>query len=108
MKYNKIRGKTVSECLMQIRSKFGTSVHILSTREVKEGGLLGSNLMSKKVYEIDFMVEEQSLAAAWKKGEKSDREEKSGKAAAVPLAPPRSERSEGTRQVSPPFFERVT
>ncbi len=72
MKYNKVRGKSYSECLMQIRSKYGTNVYIVARREVKEGGLLGSSLLSKKLYEIEFMVEEQALAAAWKKDEKNE------------------------------------
>ncbi len=59
MKYDKIRGKSVSECMMKLRSQYGNAAIILSTREVKEGGVLGSGILSKKMYEIDFMVEEK-------------------------------------------------
>ncbi|MCB1327653.1 MAG: hypothetical protein H7A21_08215 [Spirochaetales bacterium] len=58
MKYKKMRGKSVAECAMKIRSEFGSSAMILSSREVKEGGLLGSGLLSRKLYEVDFMIQE--------------------------------------------------
>ena len=58
MKYNKIRGKSVADCMMKLRSLYGSSAIILNTREVDDGGILGSSLFSKKAYEIDFMVEE--------------------------------------------------
>lgn len=58
MKYEKIRGKSISECLMKIRSKYGTSAIVITQREVREGGVLGSGLLSKKMYEVDFMVKE--------------------------------------------------
>ena len=60
MKYDKIRGKSVSECMMKLRSLYGSSAIILSTREVHDGGLLGMGLMSKKMYEIDFMLQEDA------------------------------------------------
>lgn len=60
MKYDKIRGKSVSECMMKLRSLYGNAAIILSTREVHDGGLLGTGLMSKKMYEIDFMLQEES------------------------------------------------
>ena len=46
--------------MMKLRSRYGSAAIILSTREVKEGGLLGSGILSKKMYEIDFMLEEKS------------------------------------------------
>lgn len=58
MKYEKIRGKSVAECMMKLRSTYGSQAIILSTREVQEGGLLGSGLFSRKQYEIDFMLQE--------------------------------------------------
>jgi flagellar biosynthesis protein FlhF len=64
MKYDKIRGKSVAECMMKLRSAFGSSAIILSTREVQEGGLLGSGLFSRKLYEIDFMLPEEGGGAS--------------------------------------------
>ncbi|MDH5655769.1 MAG: hypothetical protein OEZ34_07675, partial [Spirochaetia bacterium] len=56
MKYDKIRGESAAECMMKVRSRYGSSAIILQTREMKEGGLLG--MMAKTVYEVHFMVEE--------------------------------------------------
>ena len=64
MKYDKIRGKSVAECMMKLRSAYGSSAIILSTREVQEGGLLGSGLFSRKLYEIDFMLPEEGAASS--------------------------------------------
>lgn len=60
MKYDKIRGPSVSECMMKLRRMYGSAVIILSSREVKEGGILGSSLFSRRAYEVDFMIEEKS------------------------------------------------
>ncbi len=62
MKYDKIRGKSVSECMMKLRSLYGPAAIILSTREVHDGGLLGTGLMSRKMYEIDFMLQEENAS----------------------------------------------
>lgn len=43
---------------MQLRSQYGQSVYIIQTREVKQGGLFGSDLLAKKQYEIEYMVSE--------------------------------------------------
>lgn len=59
MKYDKIRGPSVSECMMKLRRMYGSAAIILSSREVKEGGILGSSLFSRRAYEVDFMVEEK-------------------------------------------------
>ncbi len=64
MKYEKIRGKSVAECMMKLRSTYGSQAIILSTREVQEGGLLGSGLFSRKQYEIDFMLQENGSGAS--------------------------------------------
>ena len=58
MKYDKIRGRSVSECMMKLRERFGSSAIILATREVKEGGLFGTGLLASRLYEIDYMIEE--------------------------------------------------
>src|SRR5688572_3235869 len=60
MKYDKIRGKSLAECKMQLRSLYGDSAIIISQKEIRDGGLLGSSLLSKKLYEIEFMVEERT------------------------------------------------
>ncbi len=60
MRYEKIRGKSVSECLMQLRSKYGSDqIVVLAYREVKEGGVLGSSLLSRRLFEIDYMIREE-------------------------------------------------
>ena len=43
---------------MQLRSQYGQSVYIIQTRELKQGGLFGSDLLAKKQYEIEYMVSE--------------------------------------------------
>lgn len=43
---------------MQLRSQYGQSVYIIQTREIKQGGLFGSDLLAKKQYEIEYMVSE--------------------------------------------------
>lgn len=48
---------------MKLRSAYGSQAIILSTREVQEGGLLGSGLFSRKLYEIDFMLPEESAGS---------------------------------------------
>lgn len=58
MRYQKLRGKSTSELMMKIRAEYGQSALIMATREVREGGILGSGLLSKKLYEIEFMVPE--------------------------------------------------
>ncbi|KAB2929449.1 MAG: hypothetical protein F9K24_19945 [Leptonema illini] len=58
MKYDKIRGSSIAEMMMQLRSQYGQSVYIIQTREVKQGGLFGSDLLAKKQYEIEYMVSE--------------------------------------------------
>lgn len=59
MKYDKIRGASVAECMMKLRSMYGAAAIILATREVREGGVLGSGLFAKKQYEVDFMLREE-------------------------------------------------
>ena len=62
MRYHKIRGRSVAECMMKLRSSFGPEAIILEHREVNEGGLLGSGLFSRKSYEIEYMLPEKSRA----------------------------------------------
>ncbi len=64
MRYQKLRGKSTSELMMRIRAEYGQSALIMATREVREGGLLGSGLLSKKLYEIEFMVPEPARRSA--------------------------------------------
>ncbi|MCS7205213.1 MAG: AAA family ATPase [Leptospiraceae bacterium] len=58
MKYDKFRGETIQEILMQIRKKYGTNVYILDTKEINQGGILGTRFLSKKLYEIEVMIPE--------------------------------------------------
>ena len=63
MRYKKVRGRSVAECMMKIRSNFGPDAIILEHREVNEGGLLGSGLFSRKSYEIEYMLPEGGRVA---------------------------------------------
>jgi flagellar biosynthesis protein FlhF len=45
--------------MMKVRSMYGSQAMIIETLEVNEGGLFGSSLLSKKMFEIHFMVEER-------------------------------------------------
>lgn len=58
MKYGKIRGRDVSECLMKLRSQHGENAIVVQTRAVKGEGLFGAGILGKKEYEIDYMVPE--------------------------------------------------
>lgn len=60
MRYDKFRGESIQEILMQIRKKYGTNVYILETKEIKQGGVLGTNFLSKKIYEIQVMIPEDN------------------------------------------------
>ncbi|MBX7056628.1 MAG: hypothetical protein K1X75_01090 [Leptospirales bacterium] len=59
MKYGKIRGRDVSECLMKLRSQHGENAIVVQTRAVKGDGLFGAGIFGKKEYEIDYMVAEE-------------------------------------------------
>ena len=59
MKYKTIRGKSVAECMMQLRKIYGQDAVILKQRSLSTGGLLGSGLFSKKSYEIECMIPEK-------------------------------------------------
>lgn len=58
MRYDKLRGTSLGELLSDLRERFGKDVYVLNTRELKEGGVLGTGLFSKKVYEVEYMVKE--------------------------------------------------
>ncbi len=50
--------------MSEMRQKHGSAAVLIKQREVKEGGLLGTGLMSKKVYEIHYMVPERPIEQA--------------------------------------------
>lgn len=60
MKYQKIRGPSLSKLQLEIRSLYGKEAIILNTREVQDEGWLGSKIFSRKPreYEVDFMLPE--------------------------------------------------
>ncbi len=64
MKYHKVRGKSVAECMMKLRSNHGPEAIILEHREINEDGFLGSGLFSRKSYEIDYMLPEKRSSAS--------------------------------------------
>ena len=97
MRYQKLRGKSTSELMMRIRAEFGQSALIMATREVREGGILGSGLLSKKLFEIEFMVPE---AAARRTGRSSATQDE-------PTEANPSEIGQGNAQVRAASFRRV-
>ena len=60
MKYSKVRGASVAECMMKIRSSCGADALILETREIKEGGVFGLGLFARKSFEIEYMLPEKN------------------------------------------------
>ncbi len=60
MKYYKIRGTSISECMMKLRGTHGADAIILEHREINEGGLLGSRLFSRKSVEVEYMLTERN------------------------------------------------
>ncbi|MFN3605309.1 MAG: hypothetical protein ACK4UJ_11430, partial [Leptonema sp. (in: bacteria)] len=60
MKYDKFRGESLQEILMQIRKKYGQNVYILDTKEIQNGGILGTKFLSKKLYEVHIMIPEEN------------------------------------------------
>ena len=62
MKYYKIRSRSIAECMMKLRSAYGSEAIILEQREVKEGGFLGLSLFSRKTCEIEYMLPEKPKA----------------------------------------------
>ncbi len=61
MKYGKVRGESVAECIKKIRQTYGSNAIIQGTRELKEGGILGTALMSRRMFEVDYMIEESPV-----------------------------------------------
>lgn len=60
MKYDKFRGESLQEILMEIRKKYGQNVYILETKEIQDGGILGTKFLSKKMYEVHVMIPESN------------------------------------------------
>lgn len=58
MKYDKFRGESLQEILMNIRKKYGQDVYILETKEIQNRGILGTKLLSRKIYEVHIMIPE--------------------------------------------------
>ncbi len=62
MRYDKFRGESLQEILMEIRKKYGTNVYILDKKEIKREGLFGLDIFSKKIYEVQVMIPEESTS----------------------------------------------
>lgn len=45
---------------MEIRKKYGQNVYILETKEIQDGGILGTKFLSKKMYEVHIMIPESN------------------------------------------------
>lgn len=58
MRYETLRGASIARLMSEMREKHGQTAVLLKQREVKEGGVLGTGLFSRKVYEIHYMVPE--------------------------------------------------
>lgn len=61
MRYETLRGPSISRLMFEMRQKHGSAAVLIKQREVKEGGLLGTGLLSRKIYEIHYMVPEKSV-----------------------------------------------
>ncbi len=71
---------------MQLRSQYGQSVYIIQTREIKQGGLFGSDLLAKKQYEIEYMVSEGDAPYGKKPHRLPDRPSSASRTAALTRA----------------------
>ncbi len=58
VRYDKFRGESLQEILMNIRKKYGQNVYILDTKEIQDRGIFGTKLLSKKFYEVHIMIPE--------------------------------------------------
>ncbi len=59
MDFVKIRGKSIQDCFMQMKMKYGPEAHVYQQRVVTEGGVLGSGFLAKKLYEIEIGIPEK-------------------------------------------------
>ncbi len=59
MDFVKIRGKSIQDCFMQMKMKYGPEAHVYDQRVVTEGGVLGSGFLAKKLYEIEIGIPEK-------------------------------------------------
>lgn len=62
MDFVKIKGKDIQDCFMQMKMKYGPEAHVYNQRIIMDGGLLGTKLMAKKMYEIEVGIPEQQTA----------------------------------------------
>ncbi len=62
MDFVKIKGKDIHDCFMQMKMKYGSDAHVYNQRVVIEGGLMGTKLMAKKMYEIEIGIPEQQAS----------------------------------------------
>ncbi len=62
MDFVKIRGKDIQDCFMQMKMKYGPEAHVYDQRVITEGGILGTGLFAKKVYEIAVGIPEQQTS----------------------------------------------
>ena len=62
MDFVKIRGKDIDECLMQVKMNYGPEAHVYNQRVILEGGLMGTKLLAKKLYEVEIGIPEQQAS----------------------------------------------
>lgn len=86
MRYETLRGPSMAKLMSQMREKHGSAAVIIKQQQMNEGGLLGTKLLSKKVYELHYMIPERVA----------------GETTAVPSG------SRDRKKVKPAEFERVS
>lgn len=62
MRYETLRGPSMAKLMSQMREKHGSAAVIIKQQQINEGGLLGTKLLSKKVYELHYMIPERAAA----------------------------------------------
>lgn len=62
MRYETLRGPSMAKLMSQMREKHGSAAVIIKQQQVNEGGILGTKLMARKVYELHYMIPEREAA----------------------------------------------
>lgn len=59
MDYVTVRGKSLQDCLMQMKMKYGPEAHVYEHKVKTEGGVLGTGFLANKIYEITVAIPEK-------------------------------------------------
>jgi flagellar biosynthesis GTPase FlhF len=60
MRYETLRGPSMAKLMSQMREKHGSAAVIIKQQQINEGGLLGTKFMSRKIYELHYMIPERA------------------------------------------------